>query len=352
MSRANAIRAEELARLNIQRAVPLEKRNTFGFPVNAEYFVTVSDDAELVSCLDFAETQGLPVFVLGGGSNLVLTKDIPGLVITLGHQSIHYTKEPSTGNTRVTAGAGVVWHELVMHTLDAGYNGLENLSLIPGTVGAAPIQNIGAYGVELVDRFHSLRAWHRPSREFKVLAAKDCAFSYRHSRFKREAQDWIVTSVSLNVGVDTPLVTDYGSLQHRLAETPPSELTARCVSDAVVALRQERLPDPSVLGNAGSFFHNPIIPAEQFTAIAREHPGVVSYAQEDGRVKLAAGWLIDKLGYRGQRRGAVGVHVDQALVLVHHGGGSGKELMQLVAEIQSEVLTAYGIRLQVEPLVH
>ena len=342
-----------LERLNVQRDVALATRNTFGFEAHAEYLATATDDDSLVALLALAEERHWPVFILGGGSNLVLTRNIPGLTVCLGDTGIRY-EEPSDapGNrVHVTAGAGCGWHELVMDTLAHGHTGLENLSLIPGTVGAAPVQNIGAYGVELVDRFVSLRAWHRPSRRFMTLGADECAFAYRDSLLKRERGDWIVVSLTLAVGGDTPLVTDYASLAEQLAGLEGGTVTARAVSDAVIAVRQSRLPDPAVIGNAGSFFHNPIVPAETFAAIAREHHGIVSYAMPDGRVKLAAGWLIDRLGYRGTRRGAVGVHQEQALVLVNHGGGSGEELLVLVREIQEAVENAYGVSLTVEPLI-
>ncbi len=340
----------DLERLNVQRDVPLATRNTFGFEARAEFLATATDDASLIALLEFAEDRQWPVFILGGGSNLVLTRDIPGLTLCLGDTRIQYADAPGK-RVHVTAGAGCGWHALVVDTLAHGHAGLENLSLIPGTVGAAPVQNIGAYGVELVDRFVSLRAWHRPSRQFMTLGPDDCAFAYRDSRLKRERGDWIVVSLTLAVGGDTPLVTDYASLAAQLAKHQDGAITARTVSDAVIAVRQSRLPDPAVIGNAGSFFHNPIVKAETFAEIAREHNGIVSYAMPDGRIKLAAGWMIDRLGYRGTRRGAVGVHQEQALVLVNHGGGSGEELLVLVREIQGAVKDAYGVSLTVEPLI-
>ena len=342
-----------LERLDVQRDVPLATRNTFGFEARAEYFATATDDTDLTALLTLADERHWPVFILGGGSNLVLTRDIPGLTLRLGDTHIRYAEHADAPGkpVHVTAGAGCGWHELVMDTLAHGYAGLENLSLIPGTVGAAPVQNIGAYGVELVDRFVSLRAWHRPSGQFMTLGPDDCAFAYRDSLLKRERGDWIVVSLTLAVGGDTKLVTQYASLAEQLAGQDDGTITARTVSDAVIAVRQSRLPDPAVIGNAGSFFHNPIVTAETFAGIAREHHGIVSYAMPDGRVKLAAGWLIDRLGYRGARRGAVGVHQEQALVLVNHGGGSGEELLVLVREIQEAVKNAYGVSLTVEPLI-
>lgn len=335
---------------NIQRKVSLRERNTFGFDVCADHHVAVSNDRQLVTALDFAERHDIPVLVLGGGSNVVLTRDVRGLVVQLCAQKITYDVQ-SDGRTHVKADAGVNWHRLVLDTLERGYAGLENLSLIPGTVGAAPIQNIGAYGVELVDRFVELRAWHRPTRSFRTLALEDCQFSYRDSRLKRELDDWIVVSVTLEVGRSTPLVTDYSTLASQLECANPAELTARAVSDAVIAIRQQRLPDPAVVGNAGSFFQNPVVSKAQFMRMSLDHPGIINYPMADGRVKLAAGWMIDKLGFKGLRRGAVGVHHAQALVMVNHGDDRAAGLLRLVADIQASVLETYGIQLTIEPRI-
>ena len=341
---------QELQRLGVQRSVPMVNFNTFGFKACAEYFATADDEEHLVAILDLAADQNLPVFLLGGGSNIVITRDIPGITVRLGNRDIRYTPAPD-GQVQVTADAGVNWHDLVMDTLEHGHQGLENLSLIPGTVGAAPVQNIGAYGVELVDRFCSLRAWHRPSRRFLTLGREDCAFTYRNSRLKREQGDWIVMSLTLFVGGDTPLVLEYPSLAEHLASGTIDTATARSVSEAVVAVRSARLPDPAVIGNAGSFFHNPIVSGSDHARIASLHSGLVSYPLPDGRFKLAAGWLIDSLGFKGVRRGAIGVHERQALVLVNHGGGTGVELLGLVEEIRLAVREAYGVELTVEPLI-
>jgi len=345
-----SLNTSDLKSLQIQPNVSLKDLNTFGFDSRAEYFATTTSDQRLVDLLEFAEALGWPLFVLGGGSNLVLTRNISGLVMRIGDSKITYSLQPD-GLVHVTAGAGVNWHALVMDTLSQGHGGLENLSLIPGTVGAAPVQNIGAYGVELVDRFVSLRAWHRPSRQFVGLDASECEFSYRNSRFKSERGDWIVLSVTLCVGRNVPLTTSYSSLADQLNTSGVMAPTAKDVSDAVIAVRQSRLPNPTVIGNAGSFFHNPIISAAEFARLSSEYPGMISYAMPDGQVKIAAGWLIDRLGYKGVRRGAVGVHDEQALVLVNHGGGNGQELLLLVEEIQSAVRAKYEIEMTIEPLV-
>lgn len=308
----------------------------------------------------------------------MLTQDLDALVIRLTNTDLSLDDSPTGSRVHVTAGAGMNWHALVLATLDQGLAGLENLSLIPGSVGAAPVQNIGAYGVELADRLVSVRAWHRPSRAFVDVPVTECGFGYRDSRFKREAGDWIIVSVTLALAPDLPLNLTYRALKDDLraavdrttasgpfaresagavagtAETAGPKgavLDARRVSEAVVRIRQSKLPDPVLIGNAGSFFHNPIVSAERADRLKRAWPGLVAYDLEDGRCKLAAGWLIDRLGFRGIRRGPVGVHADQALVLVHLGGGTGAQLMALVDEIRSAVRRSFDVELTIEPLV-
>ena len=332
---------------------PLDALNTFGFHQRAARYAEASDESALVALLEGAETEGWPVFTLGGGSNLVLTRDVPGLVIRLVDDAIAFERDVPglpPGAVRVRAAAGVGWHALVEATLDAGADGLENLALIPGTVGAAPVQNIGAYGVELADRLERVRAWHRPTRHFVELTAAECGFGYRDSRFKRERGDWIIVRADFTLGPHRPRVTGYASLASALprGDAVPS---AREVADAVIRVRRSKLPDPDVIGNAGSFFHNPVVPASEALALRARHPGLVSWPTPDGREKLAAGWLIDRLGYRGARRGAVGVHRDQALVLVNDGGGTGEQLLALVEEIVGEVRATYGVTLSVEPVI-
>ena len=352
---------------------PLDALNTFGFRQRAERYAEAPDEATLVALLARADARGWPVFTLGGGSNLVLTRDVPGLTIRLVDDSVRFERDAPDlpaglppGAVRVRAGAGLGWHALVEATLDAGADGLENLALIPGTVGASPVQNIGAYGVELADRIERVRAWHRPTARFVELAAAECDFAYRSSRFKREPGDWIIVRADFVLGPHRPRVTGYASLADALATGEPEdghedghgpagraagEPSAREVADAVIRVRRSKLPDPAVIGNAGSFFHNPVVDAGHAARLRAAHPGLVSWALPDGRVKLAAGWLVDRLGYRGARRGAVGVHADQALVLVHRGGGTGTELLALVDEIVAAVRERYGVVLSVEPVV-
>ena len=328
----------------------LAGRNTFGFAQRATALASATDDDQLIALLEHADHLGLEVFVLGGGSNLVLTRDLHRLVVTPGHDGIEYLARPD-GTVHVRAGAGVSWHALVVDTLDHGLNGLENLSLIPGSVGAAPVQNIGAYGVELADRLVCVRALHRPTRRFRTLDRDACGFAYRDSLFKRRPDTWIITSITLRLGADLPLVTGYASLAHALRDVPPAALDARHVSEAVIAIRRGKLPDPASIGNAGSFFQNPVVSRDRADRLLADHPRLPCYPVDETRCKVAAGWLIEHLGYRGLRRGPVGVHDEQSLVMVHHGGGDGAQLMVLVREIQRAVRAGFDIELHVEPVV-
>jgi len=337
--------------MQIEKHKSLKHYNTLGFDEHAELYAAVANEAELLEAINYAAQHKIPVFVLGSGSNIVLTQPIKGLVIHLTNNDIQYISGHSEGEHSVIAGAGTNWHELVLDTLSQGYRGLENLSLIPGTVGAAPVQNIGAYGVELMDRFISLRALHTPSNTFKTLRVDDCQFSYRDSLFKQNKGNYIITSVTLNISHSLPLVTHYTSLAEQLTNTKNTELTAQIISDTVCKIRQSRLPDPAELGNAGSFFHNPVISSEQFEELQKQHPNIVSYKQDNGSIKLAAGWLIDQLGYRAFKYKGVGVHEKQALVLVNHENGTGKDLLTLAKNIQNDVLAKYGVQLNIEPLV-
>jgi len=331
----------------------LRELNTLGFDQRAERFIQIDNDELLNEVVAHANEKSWPIFILGGGSNIVLTKDLPGVVIHLNSETVSYENrgEENSWLFRLTASAGKNWHSLVRDSMSRGLPGLENLSLIPGSTGAAPVQNIGAYGVELVDRFESLRALHLPTNEWRTFTKEDCEFSYRNSFFKRHIGEYCITSVNLLVGNDKPFETGYESLNNALAKLNVDELTPEIISDTVCKIRESKLPDPSRVPNAGSFFHNPIVSAEQFQSLKQKHPHMASYQQQDGTVKLAAGWLIDSLGLRGDRRGAVGVYDKQALVLVHHGGGTGQELVSYADSIRQGVEDRYGVALVMEPQV-
>ena len=336
------------AGVTIERDRSLRNLHTFGFELTAERYAEATDEAALGALFALADRHDWPVLLLGGGSNVVPTDDVPGLVVRFVGDGVDVHPR-GNGVVHVRAEAGKGWHELVTETLEAGLPGLENLALIPGSVGAAPVQNIGAYGVELSERLVSVRALHRPSGLWHELDVAACGFGYRDSRFKREAGDWAITAVTFELGEHLPRVAGYASLAALLAERGIEEPSALDIRDAVVAVRRSRLPDPAVLGNAGSFFQNPLVSRERAEALLARFPDLVHYAQPDGQVKLAAGWLIDQLGFRGHSEGGIGVHETQALVLVHEGGGSAETLLGLVERILVAVEERFGVRLQIEP---
>ncbi|MHA7681734.1 UDP-N-acetylmuramate dehydrogenase [Cupriavidus sp. PET2-C1] len=329
---------------------PLRRHNTFGFDVRARFAVHVRSEADLLAALADPRAQGLPLVVLGGGSNVVLTQDLDALVLLM--EIPGYAVASADAAHLVTAGAGENWHALVCRTIADGLPGLENLALIPGTAGAAPIQNIGAYGVELRERFDSLRAFDRHSGEFVHLTLEQCRFAYRDSLFKREGRDrYIITAVTLRLPLPWQPVLGYAELARELAQDPAAHPTADRVRDAVIAIRSRKLPDPAQVGNAGSFFKNPVVGAEQRDALLMRYPNLVSHAQPDGSYKLAAGWLIDQCGFKGVSDGPVGVYGKQALVLVHHGGGTGQALLALAHRIADAVQARFGVRIEPEPVV-
>jgi len=332
----------------IEHDKSLQALNTFGFDRRAAHYAEAPDEATLLQRLDDAERAGWPVLILGGGSNLVPTRDVAGLVIRLVERTVDRRPGSMPGGTLVTASAGLDWTTFVDDCVASGLDGLENLSLIPGSVGAAPVQNIGAYGVELADRVHAVRAWHRPSRRWRHLSPAECEFGYRDSRFKCERDDWVITHVSFELGPHRPRVLGYATLDARLAELAIDEPTAADVARAVSDVRRARLPDPARIGNAGSFFENPIVSADDAESLLERFPNMVTYEQPDGRVKLAAGWMIDRLGFRGHNANGIGVHERQALVLVNL-GGDGKALVELVSGIRAAVLERFGVALKIEP---
>ena len=333
---------------------PLGQHNTFRFEATARYAAHVRTPKDIPAALADPRVQGLPVLVLGGGSNVVLTRDFDGLVLLMEIPGITTGRATIDGREvhTVTAGGGESWHGLVAHTVANGLPGLENLALIPGTVGAAPIQNIGAYGVEIKDRFHSLRAYDRHAGEFVTLDAADCAFGSRDSLFKRAGADrYIITEVTFALPVDWQPDTHYAELARELTAQNIANPTAQDIFNAVVAIRRRKLPDPAEIGNAGSFFKNPIVDAATRDALVERFPNLVGYVQPEGTYKLAAGWLIDQCGFKGRQSGAVGVYEKQALVLVHRGGGSAVQLMTLAREIQDAVHARFGVRIEPEPVV-
>ncbi|MEO9242932.1 UDP-N-acetylmuramate dehydrogenase [Pseudomonas inefficax] len=331
-----------------QEQVSLKPYNTFGIDVKARYFSQAHDDQEVRQALAQAQQGGLPVLVVGGGSNLLLTRDIDALVL---HMASRGRRVLSDDGERIVveAEAGEPWHPFVQWTLAQGYCGLENLSLIPGTVGAAPMQNVGAYGVEIKDVFAGLTALDRETGELRDFGLAECAFGYRDSLFKRNPGRWLILRVRFALSRTLQAHLDYGPVRQRLAEQGVTEPTAQAISEAICSIRREKLPDPAELGNAGSFFKNPVVSAEQVERIRAQHPGVVAYPQADGQVKLAAGWLIERAGWKGHREGDAGVHRLQSLVLVNYGQASGAQMHALARRIQADILERFGVELEMEP---
>ncbi|RDX35262.1 UDP-N-acetylmuramate dehydrogenase [Kangiella sp. HD9-110m-PIT-SAG06] len=319
--------------------------NTFGVEATCDNLFRFSSEREVQDWL-----AGMPIppekfFVLGGGSNLLLLGHVPLTFLKADITGISY--EESGDDVLVTAGAGVNWHELVLDSLQKGYSGLENLSLIPGNVGAAPIQNIGAYGVELEQLFVSLNAVDLYSGEVLVFKQKDCQFGYRDSIFKHEHRGrYMITEVTLRLNKKPQLVLTYGPLK-ALAESAVG-LSAKDVSDEVIKIRQSKLPDPMALGNAGSFFKNPVVNNDDYQALKESYPELVGYPIGSSEVKLAAGWLIDQCGLKGYRQGDAGVHQQQALVLVNHGQASGDDILSLAAHVRDIVMQKFGVKLEPE----
>lgn len=334
--------------LQIQPAVSLKGFNTFGIDVRADRLVQAESQAQIIEALGLAQASQWPVLVVGGGSNLLLTGDVRGLVLRIATRGI---RELAHDNDRVIveAEAGEPWHGLVLHTLAHGLSGLENLSLIPGTVGAAPMQNIGAYGVEIKDVFHGLTALDRRSGELRDFSLAECEFGYRDSRFKREPGRWLILRVRFALHRHARLHLDYGPVRQRLVEQGVTQPSPSDVSAAICSIRREKLPDPAELGNAGSFFKNPLVSADQAQALQSDYPGLVAYPQADGGVKLAAGWLIEQAGWKGFREGDAGVHRLQSLVLVNYGGASGAQIHQLAQRIQADIHSRFGVMLEMEP---
>ena len=341
--------------LSIEHGCNLRDCNSFGLPAVARTLVRIRRDADVRRLLEHPEHGRAPKLVLGGGSNLVLTRDPQAVVLKVEVMGRRLVEERDDAWI-VEFGAGENWHQAVAWTIDQGWPGLENLALIPGTVGAAPVQNIGAYGLELADRFESLDAVDLVTGRGVTLDARACAFDYRDSVFKRGgfgglAGKSLITRVRLRLPRPWAAVLGYLDIERRIAETGVRAPDARTLFDWVVAIRRAKLPDPQRLGNVGSFFKNPVVSPEQCRDIIGRDPHVVHYALADGRFKLAAGWLIDACGWKGKSIGGAAVYERQALVLVNRGGATGAEVVTLARAIQESVYGRFGIRLEPEPVV-
>ena len=337
--------------VRVVRDASLATRNTFGVAARAPWLVEADDSAALPELLHLPELREGVALVLGGGSNLLFAGDAEGTVLALTGQRIEL-RDDHDGVAIVRADAGVSWHSLVLWTLAQGLAGLENLSLIPGTVGAAPIQNIGAYGVEVCDLIHAVEAYEPAAGLLHRLGPGDCAFAYRDSVFKHAPDRYIVTAVEFALPRMPALRLDYAGLADELLAMDIAAPTPKQVSDAVIAIRRRKLPDPAMLGNAGSFFKNPIVPTVQAEALQAMHAALPIFRAggEDTR-KLSAAWLIDACGWKGHRDGDAGVSATHALVLVNHGQASGQQLLDLARRIADSVQTRFGVALEPEPRV-
>jgi len=337
--------------LNVQHRASLREHNSFGLPAVAATLVRLTCEADVRRVVDHPEYGVAPKFVLGGGSNVVLTRDVPGVVLKVEIPGRRLLRADADAWI-VEVGAGEAWHEVVAWTVQQGWPGLENLALIPGSTGAAPVQNIGAYGVELKDRFESLDAVDLVTGRTVTLDAAACRFGYRDSVFKQHlAGKSVITRVRLRLPRPWQPVLGYLDLERKMAETGNRRPDAQTVFDWVCAIRRAKLPDPAVIGNAGSFFKNPVVSPEQCRDIIGRDPEVVHYLLQDGSCKLAAGWLIDACGWKGKSVGRAGVYDKQALVLVNRGGASGAEVVTLARAIQESVYGRFGIRLEPEPVI-
>ncbi|MGJ9420596.1 UDP-N-acetylmuramate dehydrogenase [Massilia sp. CMS3.1] len=338
------------ADLPIEHDVSLQAFNTFGLEARARHYLRVTSDTQLEQLRADAAFEGVPRFVLGGGSNVLLTRDVEALVLHMAIRGREIVGEEN-GKVLVRAGAGEHWHGFVDYTLAQGLGGLENLSLIPGTVGAAPIQNIGAYGLETKDVFHSLTVFDMGNGVRRTLNAGECRFGYRDSVFKHaDGVNLVVLDVTFALPRAWQPNLRYAELAQAVETAGFTAPTPRQVSDLVVAIRRRKLPDPAEIGNAGSFFKNPVVPPAACAALLARFPQLVHHVQPDGSEKLAAGWLIDQCGWKGKSLGAAGVYPKQALVLVNNGGATGAEVQALAHAIQRDVLERFGVELEPEPV--
>ncbi len=339
------------SRPDIRHEQSLRALNTFGIDAKAASYLRVTGIDELRAVRHDPALASMRRLVLGGGSNLLLTGDFDGLVLHMVNLGIAVTAEDED-HVFVTAQAGENWHRFVQWTIDHGVPGLENLSLIPGSVGASPIQNIGAYGSEMAEHFHSLQAFDVDTGEMLSLTKQECAFGYRDSVFKHGLRARaVIVAVTFALPKRWQPNLRYAELAAEIDARGIQSPTAKDISEAVIAIRTRKLPDPAKIGNAGSFFKNPVVSAEQRNALLAQHPALVSYPQADGSYKLAAGWLIDQCGWKGKSLGAAGVHEKQALVLVNRGGASGAEILQLAKTIRDDVHASFGVLLEPEPVL-
>jgi UDP-N-acetylmuramate dehydrogenase len=337
--------------LVIENDVALQPLNSFGVAARARALLRVRSAADLEALCADAALSALPRLVLGGGSNVLLTGNVDALVLKVDVSGVRELA-PSEAHWRVEVGAGENWHGVVEQLVRSGRPGLENMALIPGSCGAAPVQNIGAYGLELAERFESLQAWDFEAQRQVTLSLTDCQFGYRDSVFKHATPGrYAILSITLALPKVWQPVRGYADVDNELKARGLTQSTALDIFDAVVAIRRRKLPDPAVIGNAGSFFKNPVVSREKQAELVRHFPSLVSYPLSGGRYKLAAGWLIEAAGLKGATRGRAGVYEKQALVLVNRGGATGAEILALAREVQAKVADKFGVALEPEPVI-
>ncbi len=333
--------------MKIETNKSLKDYNTFGIDVTAAKFATITSENELKDLLSSNENK--PVFVLSGGSNMLLTKNIESLVLHIALKGIEVTKE-SDNTVLITANAGENWHDFVQYCIHNNFGGLENLSLIPGYVGSAPIQNIGAYGVELKDTLVSCETIHIGTLEKRKFSNKDCLFAYRNSIFKSELKgQYIITRVTFRLtSKNHNINTGYGAIENALSKESITKPTIKNIADVVIDIRKSKLPDPNKIGNSGSFFKNPVIKIDHFNKLQNAYPNIPSYSIDSDHVKVPAGWLIEHSGFKGKRWGDAGVHDKQALVLVNHGSATGIEIVEVSEKIKTTIKEKFDIELETE----
>ncbi len=334
--------------IQIQDNKSLKPFNTFGMNVQARHFVTVSGSEEVKASLQWAAGKGVSSFILGGGSNILFTKNVGGLVIQNSIKGIEKIYEDEE-YVHLKVGGGEVWHQFVLYCLDHNYAGVENLALIPGLAGASPMQNIGAYGIEIKEVFHQLTAIHRTTLEEVKFSIRDCEFGYRESVFKHRYKDqFIITDVTYRLSKTPVFKVEYGAIKQELEKAGVQDLSIQAIANAIIAIRSSKLPDPKEIGNAGSFFKNPSVSKEQFERLKSKFPEIVAYENADHTMKLAAGWLIEQAGLKGFRKGDAGVHARQALVLVNYGNASGAEILDTCRLVQNAVHERFDVQLSPE----
>ncbi|WP_207513836.1 UDP-N-acetylmuramate dehydrogenase [Longitalea luteola] len=332
----------------IQQNIPLRQYNTLGIDAIARYFAHFTTIDELGELIENNPIPGKAPLIVGGGSNILFKDHVDGLVLKNDIPGVEIVKEDAD-HVYIKAGAGENWHTFVQFCLQQNWAGVENLSLIPGCVGASPMQNIGAYGVEIREVFAELEAWHIHDKKKQVFSAADCAFGYRESVFKRKYRNqFVILNVTYRLNKKPNFNTSYGAIEQELERMGVQELSIQAISKAVINIRTSKLPDPAKIGNAGSFFKNPSVEADVYTQLKKAYPGIIGYNNTDGTVKLAAGWLIEQAGWKGYRRGDAGVHEKQALVLVNYGNASGQEIYDLSEDVMRSVQAKFGVQLERE----